>query len=92
MDSNGTKNTLTDRTVYPYITGLALMFSGHPANVWVKHQKRAAGKSQYNLFKLTALALRILFTYSSYPLRLVSMIGLAIATCSFLFGAYFFGG
>jgi glycosyltransferase involved in cell wall biosynthesis len=77
------------RTNYPYITGLALMFSDNPANVWVEHQKRPVGKSNYNLFKIVELVTRILFNYSTFPLRLVSLVGLLISVLSFLLGLYY---
>jgi len=77
------------QTSYPYIPGLALMFSANPTNVMVEHKPRPIGKSNYNLFKIAELVMRILFNYSSYPLRLVSFIGGMIAVLSFLLGIYF---
>ncbi|MFB0536471.1 MAG: glycosyltransferase family 2 protein [Anaerolineae bacterium] len=77
------------RTHYPYIQGLALMFSINPSNVWVEHQSRRVGKSNYNLLKIAELVMRILFNYSSYPLRLVSMVGIVISTLSLLLGLYY---
>ncbi len=79
------------RTSYPYITGLSLMFCANPANVWVEHQARPVGKSNYSLFKIIELVMRILFNYSTYPLRLVSVAGLIISGLSFLLGLYFLG-
>ncbi len=76
-------------TAYPYIPGLALMFSANPANVWVEHKPRPVGKSNYNFLKIAELVMRILFNYSSFPLRLVSLIGGVIAALSFLLGLYF---
>jgi hypothetical protein len=77
------------QTSYPYIPGLALMFSANPTNVTVEHKPRPVGKSNYNLLKIIELVMRILFNYSSYPLRLVSFIGGIIAVISFLLGIYF---
>jgi len=77
-------------TSYPYITGLALMFSGKRANVLVEHHERAVGKSNYNLFKITELMMRILFNYSAYPLRLVSLIALLIVGLSSVLGVFYF--
>jgi glycosyltransferase involved in cell wall biosynthesis len=77
------------QTGYPYIPGLALMFSANPANVMVEHKPRPVGKSNYNWLKIAELVMRILFNYSSYPLRLVSFIGGLIALFSFLLGVYF---
>lgn len=79
------------RTTYPYITGLALLFSDNPANVWVEHHKRLIGKSNYNLFKIIELVMRILFNYSTFPLRMVSLMGLIISGLSFFLGIFYFG-
>jgi glycosyltransferase involved in cell wall biosynthesis len=76
-------------TGYPYITGLVLMFSNHRANVWVEHQKRPVGKSNYNPIRIATLVTRILFNYSAAPLRLVSLMGAVISIFSFVLGAYF---
>lgn len=79
------------QTSYPYIPGLALMFSANSANVWVEHKPRPQGKSNYNFFKIAELVMRILFNYSSFPLRLVSLTGGLMAGLSFLLGLYFLG-
>lgn len=85
------------QVVYPYITGLSLMFSANPANVWVEHRERAEGESNYTLYRILGLVARILFNYSVWPLRFVSMSGLLISLLSFLAGlvvlyAKIFGG
>lgn len=77
------------RTSYPYIPGLALMFSSRCANVWVEHHERPRGKSNYNVFKIAELVARILFNYSAYPLRIASATGALIALMSFVLGAYY---
>ena len=74
------------QTAYPYITGLALMFSANPANVWVEHRERPGGKSNYTPFKILSLVARILFNYSLWPLRAVSTAGFVISLASFLIG------
>jgi len=71
---------------FPYIPGLALMFSASPANVDVDHQPRREGKSSYTLFRIAKLVATILFNYSSFPLRLVMGVGLAVSLGSFVFG------
>ena len=73
-------------TVYPYITGLTILLSNNPANVWVEHRERTEGKSNYTFYKIIKLVSRILFNYSVWPLRLVSTIGTTISIFSFLWG------
>lgn len=77
------------RTNYPYITGLSLMFSTHRANVLVEHMPRKVGRSNYNFFRIAALVTRILFNYSAYPLRIVSLIGFVVAILSFVVGVFY---
>jgi glycosyltransferase involved in cell wall biosynthesis len=77
------------RTAYPYITGQALLYSRHRSNVPVRHEPRPVGKSQYNLARILRLVLTILFSYSSFPLRLAAAAGFAVAAVSFLIGAVY---
>jgi glycosyltransferase involved in cell wall biosynthesis len=76
------------RTAHPYITGQALMYSSNPANVDVRHDPRPVGSSNYNLLRIVRLVATILFSYSSFPLRLGALLGFVVAGLSFLFGAY----
>jgi glycosyltransferase involved in cell wall biosynthesis len=73
-------------TSFPYITGLVLMFSSQPANVWVEHKARPVGQSNYNLIRIARLVTRILFSYSAFPLQLVSLIGIVFAVLAFVAG------
>jgi glycosyltransferase involved in cell wall biosynthesis len=82
---------LTFKTNYPYITGLVLMFASQPANTLVEHHDRSVGQSNYNLVRIAQLVMRILFNYSSYPLRLVATVGVAVAVLSFLLGCFYLG-
>ncbi|TYO99024.1 undecaprenyl-phosphate 4-deoxy-4-formamido-L-arabinose transferase [Geothermobacter ehrlichii] len=77
------------KTGYPYIPGLVLMFSSKQGNVLVEHHERKVGKSGYTLFKIAELVMRILFNYSSYPLRLVAFCGIGVSLASFLLGGFY---
>ncbi len=77
------------RTTYPYIPGLTLMYSSSPANAWVEHRNRAAGASNYNWLKIAELVMRILFNYSSFPMRVVTTVGAVVACGSFLLGLFY---
>lgn len=74
------------RTAYPYITGLALLNSRDRANVTVRHDARAHGKSNYSTRRILKLVMTILFSYSLFPLRLSALLGAAIAGLSFTIG------
>jgi len=77
------------RNAHPYITGQALIYSSNRANVSVRHDTRPAGKSNYSLLRILSLVLTILFSYSSWPLRVTAMGGFAVAGLSFLLGAFY---
>ena len=77
------------RTAHPYLTGQALMYSSHRANVTVRHEPRAVGASTYSLIRILRLVTTILFSYSSFPLRFLALIGFGVAGLSFLLGAFY---
>ena len=76
-------------TAYPYITGQALLYSRKRGNVTVRHEPRAVGKSNYSMVRILRLVLTILFSYSSYPLRLAAMAGFGISAVSFVLGTFY---
>jgi glycosyltransferase involved in cell wall biosynthesis len=81
------------RTAYPYITGQALQYSSNRSNVLVRHEPRTVGSSSYSMTRILRLVFTILFSYSSFPLRLAATTGFIIAILSFLLGgAYFIRG
>lgn len=79
----------SSQTAYPYITGQALLYSRKRSNVTVRHEPRAVGKSNYSMVRILRLVLTILFSYSSYPLRLAATVGFGISAVSFLLGTFY---
>ena len=77
------------KTFYPYIPGLLLLFSSSIGNVDTDHHYRKIGKSNYSLFKILKLVSRLLFNYSSYPLKLLTILGFSISLVSFLLGLFY---
>jgi glycosyltransferase involved in cell wall biosynthesis len=77
------------RTAHPYLTGQALMYSSRRSHVRVRHDVRPVGKSNYSLTRILRLVLTILFTYSSYPLRLGALVGFALSFLSMVLGAFY---
>lgn len=76
-------------TAHPYITGQALLYSRHRSNVDVRHEPRTVGKSNYSMVRILRLVLTILFSYSSFPLRLLAAVGFGIAALSFVLGVVY---
>jgi len=77
------------RTAHPYLTGQALMYSSHRANVTVRHEPRAVGASSYSLPRILRLVMTILFSYSSFPLRFLAAVGFGVAGLAFVLGAFY---
>lgn len=76
------------KTVFPYIQGLVLMYSSNPANVETEHHPRREGHSNYSLIKIIKLMARLLFNYSSFPLKVLTFAGMVLAIISFFIGVY----
>lgn len=78
-----------DRSAYPYITGMSLLYSRNRGNVTVAHAPRAVGHSNYNVLRIGRLVLTILFSYSAFPLRLSAVIGAIVAILAFTVGGIY---
>jgi undecaprenyl-phosphate 4-deoxy-4-formamido-L-arabinose transferase len=65
---------------YPYIDGLLSQYTQRIASLKVQHDRRHAGETNYNLRRLTRLWLNIFTSFSIMPLRLATLLGLAMAS------------
>lgn len=66
-------------------------------NVPVDHMPREIGRSNYNFYKLYQMAMVVLTGYSTFPLRITSLIGflftlIGIGIFLYVIGVYFFVG
>lgn len=69
-----------------FIPILANSFTGSTAEIPVKHSRRENGKSKYDFFKLISLQFDLLTSMSTFPLRLLSFMGVIISICGIGFG------
>jgi undecaprenyl-phosphate 4-deoxy-4-formamido-L-arabinose transferase len=69
---------------YPYIDGLILNHTNRFEKLLVRHQERTEGVSSYTSRKLIRLWLNMVFNFSIIPLRIVSMMGLSLASVGLL--------
>jgi len=69
-----------------FIPILANSFAGRTAEIPVRHAKREKGESKYSLWKLVSLQFDLLTSMSTFPLRLLSLLGALIAACGIGFG------
>jgi len=74
---------------FPYVDGLILRSTDSIATVEVRHDDRAAGRSNYTPSKLLRLWLSMFTGFSVLPLRAASLIGAAVALLSLLLALYF---
>ena len=69
-----------------FIPILANSFARTTAEIPVKHDERQSGESKYSLWKLVSLQFDLLTSMSTFPLRLLSFLGAAIAMFGISFG------
>jgi glycosyltransferase involved in cell wall biosynthesis len=69
---------------YPYIDGLLLQVTQRIGSIPVRHEPRRAGRSTYTLRRLIRLWLSAWVNFSVLPLRVATLIGLALAVIGLL--------
>ena len=77
------------KTPYPYISGMLLSLTTNMGNVPVKHEPRKYGRTNYDFAKLVSLAFNLIINYTSLPLRVLTVFGMAVSLVSFCMGLYF---
>ena len=71
-----------------FIPILANSFARTTAEIPVDHALRQQGDSKYSLFKLISLQFDLLTSMSTFPLRLLSLLGTLIAASGMVFAAF----
>ena len=69
---------------YPYIDGLILQVTQRIGSIDVRHEPRRAGKSTYTLRRLVRLWMAAWVNFSVLPLRVATVLGLAMAFAGML--------
>jgi dolichol-phosphate mannosyltransferase len=69
-----------------YVRGMFAWLGFRQTGIDYVPPPRYAGHSKYTVRKMTRLALDAIFSFSTYPLRVVLMVGLAVSLLSFLIG------
>ena len=80
-------NALEER--HRFFPGLRAWVGFKPAEVFYDRQERAAGTPGQTLHRLVRYALDGVFSFSYFPLRMTTYIGMFIAGCGFAVGAFF---
>jgi undecaprenyl-phosphate 4-deoxy-4-formamido-L-arabinose transferase len=71
-----------------FIPVLANSIAGKTAEIKVKHDERAKGKSKYDLWKLINLQFDLLTSISTLPLRVLSVLGVIVSIVGVGFGLF----
>ncbi len=71
-----------------FIPVLANRFARNTTEVQVAHARRTAGESKYSLWKLINLQFDLLTSMTTFPLRLLSFLGIFISGTGFALGGY----
>lgn len=69
----------------PALTGLMSLIGLPSAAVPVTSALRGGGRSKYTLRRMVDLAISVLLSFSTKPIRFISLLGLAVSAFSFLF-------
>ncbi len=71
-----------------FIPVLANAFAHRTTEIEVRHTERSAGESKYNPWKLVNLQFDLLTSMTTFPLRLLSIIGAVVSFLGIGFGAF----
>lgn len=69
----------------PSLTGISNLIGFPTATVKVTSGKRKAGKTNYSFLKLSNLAIHMVLSFSTKPIRIISILGLSISFLSFIY-------
>ncbi len=71
-----------------FIPVLGNSFARYTCEIGVRHNERAAGDSKYSVWKLINLQFNLLTCMTTFPLRVLSVIGIFISSLGVLLGIY----
>jgi len=71
-----------------FIPVLANSFARKTAEIEVRHERRSAGESKYSIWKLINLQFDLLTCMTTFPLRLLSVLGVIISVTGVGFGIF----
>ena len=77
------------KTMFPSIGRLVFRSSRKIKTVEVDHSQRKYGNSNYSVFKLFKALMNSIFSYTTLPLRFISVLGIAISMVGFTLGLYY---
>src|SRR2546427_2146867 len=76
------------REIHSFIPALAATFARRVAEIRVKHDERAVGRSKYNFYRLIRLNIDLMTGFSMLPLQMMSILRFAVSIVSIAFAAF----
>lgn len=92
MSSAAMRNFRLFPEYHLYLRGFPSLVHSRVDNVYYKRAPRMAGETKYSLVKMISLGWNGVTSFSTGPLRLISMVGAIVFTVSILFAIYAFVG
>lgn len=74
---------------FSYVDGILFSITSNIGQIDATHHDRFAGESNYNLIKSIQVWLKLVTSFSVFPLRIATFAGLIISVFSFLMAAFF---
>lgn len=71
-----------------FVNALALNYAANSTEIPVSHEERAAGKSNYNFYKLIRYNFDLITNFSLVPLQIFTFLGVTVSGASILFVVY----
>lgn len=81
-------NMVASGEVNTFIPALALLFAENPTDVGVRHEERAAGKSNYNFYKLIRYNFDLITNFSVAPIQVFTFLGVIVSFLSAVLVVY----
>ena len=74
---------------YPYVDGILLSITQNMSQVEVEHHSRFAGQSNYTLHRSIAVWLKLMTSFSTFPLRIATLVGFMASILGFVLALLF---
>lgn len=75
---------------YPYVDGIIFTITRNVTQVLIEHHTRFAGESNYTLHRSVAVWLKLITSFSVFPLRIATIIGIMASIIGFSLALFYF--
>lgn len=81
---------LNYRGPFPYVDGILFSITQNVTQVEVEHYKRLAGSSNYTFSMSISVWLKLITSFSVFPLRIASFLGILASILGFILAVFYF--